>query len=196
MIKDTTIQLFVFKFAANLKERAALQCLEKDQMIFSLRKESVIATQVKVEEINKRYQLESELDALRKYIDYIQHKKREGLRNKAIQTETTIPMRINYDSTKFLNPFVKESALKPKNLNSKQKAFSNYRALESAVSLLQTKGMEEEFQKQTNLMEKRFYAAVTPDQESNRIYSVKTADSLVEGRRPLHLIPQFSLGDL
>ena len=137
-----------------------------------------------MEEINKRHQLESELDALRNYVDYIKHKKAERLRNKGVQTETTIPMRMACASAKFTNPFVKANPNKTNKFGTKQKAYSNFKTLESAVSLWQTKVTEQEFQKQTKAMEQRFIAAMTPDLEFNKKLGLETASLLNGARAP------------
>jgi len=127
----------------------------------SLRKESVLANDIKLSEINRRCRLEAELEAIRVYVDYTQHKKAEKMRNKEVQTDTSIPANLNFDSIKPSSPFKKIASSTNSKSTTPSKSYSNFKALESATSLWKTKHAEQEFQKQTKIMKHRFMTSTS-----------------------------------
>ena len=149
-----------------LNQRALLRSHEKDQVIMNLRKESVLANDIKLDEINRRCRLEAELEAIRIYVEYSQRKKAEKMRNKAVQTDTSIPANLNFDSIKPISPFKKVSiSTNPSGIKSPSKSYSSYKALESSTSLWKAKLAEQEFQKQTKVMKHRFMTAASKSTE-------------------------------
>ena len=159
----------MFQLAEVLNRRAQLRGHEKDQLILSLRKESVLANEIKLDEINRRCRLEAELKAIRVYVDYTQQKKGDRMRNKAVQTETSIPSKMNFEPLTPASPLKKvdltASSSQSLGKTAQIKAYSNYRALEAATSARNAKTMEQEFQKQTKVMKHRFLTAASKSNE-------------------------------
>ena len=138
------------------------QCSEKDQVIFNLRKESVWAHQMKETAINHQSRLEAELSAIQTHVDFMRQKREDRMRTKSVQTDTSIPVVLGTANVKVKSPLnhTTFSAGKPAG---QSKAYSNYRAMETAASLLKTKIVEQEFQKETEMMKSRFTATANND---------------------------------
>ena len=132
----------------------------------------MLANDVKLSEINRRCRLEAELEAIRVYVEHTQLKKAEKMRNKEVQTDTSIPTNLNFDAIKPTSPFKKVSSSSSSSNMGQSKSYSSFKALESATSLWKTKQLEQEFQKQTKIMKQRFMTAATKstdlDRESNQ----------------------------